>query len=186
MTAYVNGVKVGSGIWQRTQRYEFEVTASGWILFAFELVNAADDGDPGGNPTGLLWSLRAANRTVVARSDDDTEILEYPSSDPQVPIGRQIRQVMIGNDLLDGWTVTGTETTDDSGATFPATGPMVYRLGSDSPWDVVSQLCEQFIDVVVDAEGRTLRPFVKGRQGWRRRWSSSPGTRRLAWRIRVR
>ena len=72
---------------------------------------------------------------------------------------------MIGNDLLDGWTVTGTETTDDSGATFPATGPMVYRLGSDSPWDVVSQLCEQFIDVVVDAEGRTLRPFVKGRQG---------------------
>ena len=103
-----------------------------------------------------------------------------------MPIGRQIRQVMIGNDLLDGWTVTGTETTDDSGATFPATGPMVYRLGSDSPWDVVSQLCEQFIDVVVDAEGRTLRPFVKGRQGWRRRWSSSPGTRRLVWRIRVR
>jgi len=165
VTAYVNGVKVGSGIWQRTQRYEFEVTASGWILFAFELVNAADDGDPGGNPTGLLWSLRAANGTVVARSDDDTEILEYPSSDPQVPIGRQIRQVMIGNDLLDGWTVTGTETTDDSGATFPATGPMVYRLGSDSPWDVVSQLCEQFIDVVVDAEGRTLRPFVKGTAG---------------------
>ena len=101
-------MKVGSGIWQRTQRYEFEVTASGWILFAFELVNAADDGDPGGNPTGLLWSLRATNGTVVARSDDDTEILEYPSSDPQVPIGRQIRQVMIGNDLLDGWTVTGT------------------------------------------------------------------------------
>ena len=129
VTAYVNGVKVGSGIWQRTQRYEFEVTASGWILFAFELVNAAGRRRPRREPDRAPVVAARRNGTVVARSDDDTEILEYPSSDPQVPIGRQIRQVMIGNDLLDGWTVTGTETTDDSGATFPATGPMVYRLG---------------------------------------------------------
>ena len=61
--------------------------------------------------------------------------------------------------------MTGTETTDDQGTTFPTTGPMTYRLGSDSPWDVVSQACQRHIDILWDPEGRTLRPFVKGTVG---------------------
>jgi len=166
VVAYINGRRVGEGGFRRKQRYEFEVTQSGWMLLAFELTNAPDDGDPGGNPTALLFSLQAADGSVYCRSDSDTKILEYPSVDPEVPLGRQIRQVMIGNPLLEGvWTVTGTETTDDQGTTFPTTGPMTYRLGSDSPWDVVSQACQRHIDIRVDVEGRTLRPFVKGTLG---------------------
>ena len=167
VVAYVNGRRVGEGgDYRRKQRYEFEVTEAGWMLLAFELTNAPDDGPPGGNPTALLFSLQAADGSVYCRSDSDTQILEYPSVDPEVPLGRQIRQVMIGNPLLEGvWTVTGTETTDDQGTTFPTTGPMTYRLGSDSPWDVVSQACQRHIDIRVDYAGRTLRPFVKGTLG---------------------
>ena len=166
VVAYINGRRVGEGGYRRKQRYEFEVTEAGWMLLAFELTNAPDDGPPGGNPTALLFSLQAADGSVYCRSDSDTQILEYPSVDPEVPLGRQIRQVMIGNALLDGvWTVTGTETTDDNGVTFPTTGPMTYRLGSDSPWDVVQQSCQRHIDIRVDPEGRTLRPFVKGTVG---------------------
>lgn len=167
VVAYINGRRVGGGGgYRRKQRYEFEVTEAGWMLLAFELTNAPDDGPPGGNPTALLFSLQAADGSVYCRSDSDTQILEYPSVDPEVPLGRQIRQVMIGNALLDGvWTVTGTETTDDNGVTFPTTGPMTYRLGSDSPWDVVQQSCQRHIDIRVDPEGRTLRPFVKGTVG---------------------
>lgn len=166
VVAYINGRRVGEGGYRRKQRYEFEVTKAGWMLLAFELTNAPDDGPPGGNPTALLFSLQAADGSVYCRSDSDTQILEYPSVDPEVPLGRQIRQVMIGNALLDGvWTVTGTETTDDNGVTFPTTGPMTYRLGSDSPWDVVQQSCQRHIDIRVDPEGRTLRPFVKGTVG---------------------
>lgn len=166
VVAYINGRRVGDGGYRRKQRYEFEVTQAGWMLLAFELTNAPDDGAPGGNPTALLFSLQAADGSVYCRSDSDTQILEYPSVDPEVPLGRQIRQVMIGNALLDGvWTVTGTETTDDNGVTFPTTGPMTYRLGSDSPWDVVQQSCQRHIDIRVDPEGRTLRPFVKGTVG---------------------
>lgn len=166
VVAYINGRRVGEGgDYRRKQRYEFEVTQSGWMLLAFELTNAPDDGPPGGNPTALLFSLQAADGSVYCRSDSDTQILEYPSVDPEVPLGRQIRQVMIGNALLDNWTVTGTETTDDQGTTFPTTGPMTYRLGADSPWDVVLQSCQRHIDILVDAEGRTLRPFVKGTVG---------------------
>ena len=166
VVAYINGRRVGEGGYRRKQRYEFEVTQAGWMLLAFELTNAPDDGAPGGNPTALLFSLQAADGSVYCRSDSDTQILEYPSVDPEVPLGRQIRQVMIGNALLDGvWTVTGTETTDDNGVTFPTTGPMTYRLGSDSPWDVVQQSCQRHIDIRVDPEGRTLRPFVKGTVG---------------------
>lgn len=166
VVAYINGRRVGEGGYRRKQRYEFEVTEAGWMLLAFELTNAPDDGPPGGNPTALLFSLQAADGSVYCRSDSDTQILEYPSVDPEVPLGRQIRQVMIGNALLDGvWTVTGTETTDDNGVTFPTTGPMTYRLGSDSPWDVVQQSCQRHIDIRVDPEGKTLRPFVKGTVG---------------------
>lgn len=166
VVAYINGRRVGEGGYRRKQRYEFEVTQAGWMLLAFELTNAPDDGPPGGNPTALLFSLQAADGSVYCRSDTDTQILEYPSVDPEVPLGRQLRQVMIGNALLDGvWTVTGTETTDDNGVTFPTTGPMTYRLGSDSPWDVLQQSCQRHIDIRVDPEGKTLRPFVKGTVG---------------------
>ena len=71
VTAYVNGVKVGSGIWQRTQRYEFEVTASGLDPVRVRAGERCGRRRPRREPTGLLWSLRAANGTVVARSDDD-------------------------------------------------------------------------------------------------------------------
>lgn len=164
--AWVNGQRCGSDAdFRRKQTYDFEVTAAGWICVAFELTNFADDGPAGGNPTALLWSVIDATGGVVAHSDTTTQLLAYPSADPEVPIGRQIRQVMSGNTLLDGWTVAGTATTDSNGVPFPPTGPMSYRLGKDSPWDVVSQLAQVHIDVTVDAVGRTLHPFVKGTAG---------------------
>ena len=53
-------------------------------------MNAADDGDPG-EPDRVLWSLRRRERTVVACSDDDTEIpsirrrIQVPDRDADPP-----------------------------------------------------------------------------------------------------
>lgn len=167
VVAYVNGRRVGEGgDFRSKQTHDFEVTESGWLLLAFELLNAPDDGPPGGNPTAMIYTLSDRSGNVFARSSAVTQLLEYPASIPEVPLGRQITRVMIGNDLLDGvWTVAGTETTDANGATYPATGPMSYRLGADSCWAVLAQQVDTFIDITVDASGRTLRPFVKGTVG---------------------
>ena len=65
---------------------------------------------------------------------------------------------MIGNDLAGRLTVT-TPTTDDSGATLPATVRWVSQV--DLPWmSCRSQVSSS--STVVDAEGRTLRPFREG------------------------
>lgn len=161
---YCNGKQIGTGNdFKRRQTYEFEVTRAGWMYLAFHLVNAEDDGAPGGNPTALIWSLRAgANGPVIARSDADTQILEYPTSIPVTPIGRQIRQARAGLDLLDGWTITGTDTHDETGAAYPDPGVMSFRIGKDSPWDVCrAHIDAGSIDVVSQVDGRVLRPRVK-------------------------
>ncbi len=164
IVAYLNGKQIGSGNdFQRKQFYPFEVTREGWLYIAFKLTNAEDDGPPGGNPTALLWSLRhSASGTVVARSDADTMILEYPASIPIVPIGHQIRQARSGNDILNGWTITGTVTHDETGAPYPDPGVMSFRIGSDTPWDLIqAHIDAGSIDVIADVDGRVLRPRVK-------------------------
>lgn len=163
--AYLNGKSLGRAEFRQGRSYDFEVVAEGWVLLAFRLINAPDDGAPGGNPTALVYTLGtgADYLTNVTRSGDHTKILEYPSSEPEIPIGRQIRACMRANDLLeDVWTVGGTDTADQGGNTFTPTGVMSYRIGKDSLFDVLVQNSQATIDFGPGINGKTLYPYKKG------------------------
>jgi hypothetical protein len=55
---WVNGKQVQSGTdFRKKQVYEFETTA-GFLTLAWDVTNAEDDGPAGGNPGGLIASLR--------------------------------------------------------------------------------------------------------------------------------
>lgn len=165
--AYVNGEEVGSlADWRQSTQYDFEVVEAGWLKLAFWVTNAPDDGPPGGNPMGLLFNLRdGLDGPVNCRSDADTWMLEYPSSMPTVPIGRMIRRIMPGNQLLDDWSVTGDEDIDQDGDPYPEAQGVSFRVGSDTCWDALKQLTDVWIDV--RAPTTALQLQVINKWGWR-------------------
>lgn len=160
---FINGEqKSRNADWKQSREFEFEVTVGGWLLLAFRLVNLAPT-DPGNNPTAMLYSLLdIATNTVEVRSDSDTQSLEYPSTEPEIPVGTQIRAIMGGNGLLTPWTVSGTATHDANSEPFGATGVMSYRIAKDTCWDILRTLSEFVIDVGPAVSGLTLHPRVKG------------------------
>lgn len=165
--AYINGEEVGSlADWRQSTQYDFEVVEAGWLKLAFWVTNAPDDGPLGGNPMGLLFNLRdGLDGPVNCRSDEDTWMLEYPSTMPTVSIGRMIRRIMPGNQLLDDWTVTGDEEEDQNGNPFPLAEGVSFRVGSDTCWDALKQLTDVWIDVRPAVSALQLQVVNKG--AWR-------------------
>jgi hypothetical protein len=166
-TLYVNGKEVQSGDdFRKKQEYEFETTG-GYLTLAWRVINAADDGPPGGNPTALVASLRSGNSegTVIWNSTDAMDVLPIGDPVPKMPVGEVFRKCREGNDLLSLWTFSGTDTADTGTNTYDEIESISFRFYEDSLLDVLRQLTETWIDFEVSATGKQLDPYVKGQLG---------------------
>lgn len=177
-TLYVNGKKVQDGDdFRKKQTYEFETTA-GFLTLAWDVENAPDDGPPGGNPGGLIFSLREGSPegVVLRRSSasgvgigtaDNLRILEYPSAPPGHSIGAVIRLAAEQNPIIwDTWTMDFGDLLDANGASFPEVDELTFRLYDDSMLDVLKAASQSWIDFRVQpGDGKVLSVYVKGTLG---------------------
>jgi hypothetical protein len=167
---YVNGKKMQEGgDFRKKQTYEFETTA-GFLTLGFLVLNAEDDGPPGGNPGGLIWSMRlnSPEGPIHRSSSDSMRVLGYPSSEPTMSIGQILRLTQESNLIDTTWTVGGTDTTDSTGASYApeaAVGELTFKIYTDTLLDVIEAMTEVWIDVVVAVDGKTLSPYKKGTLG---------------------
>lgn len=182
---YVNGKKVQSGSdFRKKQNYEFETTA-GFLTLAWDVTNAADDGPPGGNPGGLIASLRENNETgdIIWRTDASgpapnnaltMRMLEYPVFLPPTTPGAIIRLAAEQNELIDDdWTLNFSDLYDSAGNEWaPLVGDQTtidelsFRLYDDSLLAVLRVLSEVWIDFrVLPGDGKVLSVYPKGTLG---------------------
>ncbi len=174
-TLYVNGKKVQDGSdFRKKQTYEFETTA-GFLTLAWEVLNVADDGPPGGNPGGLIFSMRDGSPEgdvlrrsgasgIGANTATHLRMLEYPTAPPGHSIGAVIRLAAEQNAIIwDTWTLDFTDLLDTDGAAFPIVDELTFRLYEDSMLDVLKAAAQSWIDFRVDpGDGKVLKAYVKG------------------------
>jgi hypothetical protein len=156
---------------RRKQTYAFATTA-GELTIAFQVLNLDPifNEDPeGGNPGALLASLRAGSPegTVVWRSSDAMRVLNLGETPvyPPISIGTIFADCRQGNDLMTGWTIAGSATTDAEGETLPTVTELAFRYYEDNVGDLLNIYSDTWLDFTVDATGKTLRPRLKGTTG---------------------
>lgn len=182
---YLNGRRVQEGDnFRKKQQFEFEVSGGsgafgtnyGFINFAWEVENGPDGGPVGGNPAGLIFSVRVgdpATGDVVYSSTPGTWNLgfpvwvrSYPSTIPQFRTGGILRRLKDAAGLapaqLTDWTIPGTLSLDANGNAYPLVDTLGFRLHDDNLLDVLGTLCQSWLDCKVANTGKTLRLYAKG------------------------
>ena len=166
---HVNGKRMQTGSdFRKKQTYEFETT-SGFLTIGFLVLNAEDDGAPGGNPGGLIASMRndSPEGTIQWRTTDSMRVLGYPAGGvaPSVPVGQILRLAKEENLIASTWAIGGTDTTDSTGAAWApeaAIPDISFKLYTDTMLDVLEALTEVWIDFTVAVDGKGLSPYKKG------------------------
>lgn len=168
---YVNGRRMQEGSdFKKKQELEIETT-EGFLTLAWEVVNSPDDGPVGGNPAGLIFSVRKddpATGDIIWRStpayplDEQLRVLPYPVSTPEFPVGRILRLAGEGNAVVDDWSVGGTDAVDSDGNNWDLIPDISFRFYTDTMLDVLRTLTQTWMDGRIETFGKTLRPYVKG------------------------
>jgi hypothetical protein len=141
--AYLDGVLIlttnGFGI---TRHIEggMQISAGDHVL-AFKTVNFFDDGAPGGNPTGIIYSACSLTQDgligeVLTFSGSLTLINEYPASPPGVTVGKSQQVVIYENKAatparLVGLSFDFTDVEDSNGETWDELPDISCRTGDD-------------------------------------------------------
>ena len=173
---WVNGKQVQSGTdFRKKQVYEFESTA-GFLTLAWDVTNAEDDGPPGGNPGGLIASLRenGPEGDILWRTDASgpgpnnavtMRCLEYPAWDPPHAVGAIVRLAGEQNPLVnDNWTIGFGDIYDTTAVEeWDLIDDISFRLYDDSLLDMLKVLAEVWADWrVLPGDGKVLYGYKKG------------------------
>lgn len=139
--AYLDGVLIlttnGFGITRHIDG-GIPITAGDHVL-AFKTINYFDDGDPGGNPTGLIYSAVSLTQDgligeVLTFSGSLTLINEYPAAPPGVTVGK-VGQVVLYENLaesrLAGLSFDFTDVVDSNGEDWTEEADISCRVGDD-------------------------------------------------------
>lgn len=156
--------------WQQLQRVDLDLSAGDHVL-AVEVVNFPQSY---ANPMGFLFTLRSLDGRgqlgdVVFRTSSsatDWKVLQFPSTTPGWPLGAIINYFLDLREAHGGRTIarTFTDTTDTAGAPFPTITDMTIQCGP-SPFQLLQQLAESYIDVKMAPGSWTLNVWNKGTKG---------------------
>lgn len=184
---WVNGKQVQSGTdFRKKQVYEFETTA-GFLTLAWDVTNAEDDGPAGGNPGGLIASLRndGPEGDIIWRTSaegpqpnnaydtdplnpSDMRCLEYPAYDLPHAVGAIVRLAGEQNPLVnDNWTLTFGDLYDTTAVVeWDTIEDISFRLYDDSLLDMLKVLAEVWADWrVLPGDGFVLSGYKKNTIG---------------------
>lgn len=163
--AYFDGHDLGAvSSWQEYRQFELGYTTAGTHLLALNLVNAADDGPPGGNPTGALWVLRdGIDGAVLARSGTSAHVLPYSATAPTVTEGLALLNLFDDSPSLASRSCTFTASTDSDSASWPGVERIQMQVGSTvAAW--LRDRASTTIDFQHHADG-TFSAWAKGGRG---------------------
>lgn len=163
--AWLDGHYIGEhDSFAEPRRIECGPASAGTHVFACTIVNAPDDGPPGGNPTAAIFTYRnGIYGPVLGHSDTSTQILPYNQPKPGMTDG-EIALLLTGeNPNLDYLSPTFTRTEATNGTDWPILDPLSADIGArlDSWHDGRTEVA---VDWEIEPDG-TFNMWVKGERG---------------------
>lgn len=165
-TIYLDGIELAdSRGWTNYTSAEVTLTA-GTHLIAAEVYNGPDDGDPGGNPGGLVCTVVPINDggtfgTAVVTSNNTWKILGYPPQVPGFTVGEVINLLIEeaqDRGAIPGVTTTFGDKVDSGGDPWPVTADIAIEVGTDL-MTVVKALAETSCDIRMGPATPTLSAY---------------------------
>lgn len=167
---YLDGIPIATiQNWQQLQRVDMRLSAGDHVL----AVKVQNFPQPINNPTGFLFTMwkvggRGSLDSVVLRTSSSTawKVLQFPSTTPGWPLGKIINYFLDLRETHGGRAIarTFTDTTDSAGAPFPVVTDMTISCGP-SPFQLMQQLAESYVDVKMAPGSWTLSVWNKGTKG---------------------
>lgn len=165
--AWFDGRHLGtSDDFREHQTASLGTVSAGTHYLAIAAANSPDDGPPGGNPAGVLWTMteEGAEGAVLFHSEATGDLLGYPEEWPWVTVGQAM--LLLADDMpyVGRWTFTFDADEDSDGVPWQHLQRIEARIHEKLD-GVLKGFGDVWCDFRVAPTGLQLDAFVKGTLG---------------------